>query len=132
LRKLNMEVISLGTLNYISVEPTLHEQIVLSQIGDKGVQVIKEMLEQKVDKYKCFRQDSKGVLWFEDRVVVPKNPELRQKILEEAHLSKFSMHPGCNKMYHDLRSLYWWTQMKIEITKYVAECDTCQRIKASH
>jgi hypothetical protein len=132
LRKLNMEVISLGTLNYISVEPTLHEQIVLSQIGDKGVQVIKEMLEQKVDKYKCFRQDSKGVLWFEDRVVVPKNPELRQKILDEAHLSKFSMHPGCNKMYHDLRSLYWWTQMKIEIAKYVAECDTCQRIKASH
>jgi ribonuclease HI len=54
LRKLNMEVISLGTLNYISVEPTLQEQIVLAQIGDKGVQVIKEMLEQKVDKYKCF------------------------------------------------------------------------------
>jgi hypothetical protein len=66
LRKLNMEVISPGTLNYILVEPTLHEQIVLAQIGDKGVQFIKEMLEQKVDKYKCFRQDSKGVLWFED------------------------------------------------------------------
>jgi hypothetical protein len=51
---------------YISVEPTLQEQIVLAQIGDKGVQVIKGMLEQKVDKYRCFRQDSKGVLWFED------------------------------------------------------------------
>jgi hypothetical protein len=132
LRKLNMEVISLGTLNYILVEPTLQEQIVLAQIGDKGVQVIKEMLEQKVDKYKCFCQESKGVLWFEDRLVVPKNPELRQKILDEAHLSKFSMHPGSNKMYHDLRSLYWWTRMKREIAKYVSECDTCQRIKASH
>jgi hypothetical protein len=55
LRRLNMEVISPATLNYISVEPTLHEQIVLAQIDDKGVQVIKEMLEQKVDKYKCFR-----------------------------------------------------------------------------
>jgi hypothetical protein len=55
LHKLNMEVISLGTMNYISIEPTLQEQIVLAQIGDKGVQVIKEMLEQKVDKYKCFR-----------------------------------------------------------------------------
>jgi hypothetical protein len=132
LRKLNMEVISPGTLNYISVEPNLHEQIVLAQMGDNGVQVIKEMLERKVDKYKCFRQDSKGVLWFEDRLVVPKNPELRQKILDEAHLSKFSMHPGSNKMYHDLRSLYWWTRMKREIAKYVPECDTCQRIKASH
>jgi hypothetical protein len=45
LRKLNMEVVSPGTLDYISVEPTLQEQIILVQIGDKGVQVIKEMLE---------------------------------------------------------------------------------------
>jgi hypothetical protein len=53
--KLNMEVVSLGTLSYISVEPTLHEQIVMAQFGDKGVQVIKDMLKQKVDKYQCFR-----------------------------------------------------------------------------
>jgi hypothetical protein len=65
-------------------------------------------------------------------LVVPKNPELRKKILDEAHLSKFSMHPGSNKMYHDLRFLYWWTRMKREIAKYISECDTCQRIKASH
>jgi hypothetical protein len=130
--KLNMEVVSPSTLDYISVEPTLQEQIIMAHIGDNGVQVIKEMLNQKVDKYKCFRQDSKGVLWFEDRLVVPKNPELRKKILDEAHLSKFSMHPGSNKMYHDLRSLYWWTRMKREIAKYVSECDTCQRIKPSH
>jgi hypothetical protein len=130
--KLNLEVISSGTLSYISVEPTLHEQIVMAQIGDKGVQVIKDMLEQKVDKYRCFRQDSKGVLWFGDRLVVPKNHELRKKLLDEAHLSKFSMHPGSNKMYHDLRILYWWTRMKREIAKYVSECDTYQRVKASH
>jgi hypothetical protein len=100
--KLKIEVVSSGALSYISVEPTLHEQIVMAQIGDKGVQVIKEMIEQKVNKYKCFRQDSKGILWFGDRLVVPKNPELRKKIMDEAHLSKFSMHPGSNKMYHDL------------------------------
>jgi hypothetical protein len=65
-------------------------------------------------------------------LVVPKDPELRKKILDEAHLSKFSMHPGSNKMYHDLRSLYWWTRMKREIAQYISECDTYQRIKASH
>jgi hypothetical protein len=85
--KLSVEVVSSGTLNYISVEPTLHEQIIKAQIGDKGVQVVKDMLKQKVDKYTCFRQDNKGVLWFEDRLVVPKNSELRKKILDEAHLS---------------------------------------------
>jgi hypothetical protein len=132
LRKQNMEVVSPGTLDYISVEPTLQEQIIMAQLGDKGVKVIKEMLNQRVDKYKCFRQDSKGVLWFEDRQVVPKNLELRKKILDEAHLFKFSMHPVSYKMYHDLRSLYWWTRMKREIAKYISECDTFQRIKASH
>jgi hypothetical protein len=64
--KLNIEVIFSGALSYISVEPTLHEQIVMAQIGDKGVRVIKEMIKRKVFKYKCFRQDSKGVLWFGD------------------------------------------------------------------
>jgi hypothetical protein len=97
----------------------------MAQLSDKGVQIIKVMLNQKVDKYKCFRQDNKGILWFEDRLVVPKDPEFRKKFLNEAHLSKFSMHAGSNKMYHDLRSLYWWTRMKREITKYVSKCDTC-------
>jgi asparagine synthetase B (glutamine-hydrolysing) len=123
--KLNLEVVPSGELSYISVEPTLQEQIVRAQIEDKGVQVIKEMIKQQAEKYKCFRQDSKGILWFGDRLVVPKDPELRRKILDEAHLSKFSMHPGSNKMYHDLRTLYWWTRMKREIAKYVSECDTC-------
>ena len=60
------------------------------------------MIKQKAEKYKCFRQDSKGILWFGDRLVVLKNLELRKKILDEAHLSKFSMHLGSNKMYHEI------------------------------
>jgi hypothetical protein len=87
------------------VEPTLHEQIVRAQIGDKGVQVIKEMIKQKVDKYKCFRQDSKGILWFGDRLVVPKNPKLRKKILNEAHLSKlwdYPIPPGITILFGSL------------------------------
>jgi hypothetical protein len=45
--KLNVEVVSPGTLDYISVEPTLQEKIIMAQISDKGVQVIKERLHQK-------------------------------------------------------------------------------------
>jgi hypothetical protein len=104
----------------------------MAQLGDKGVQIIKENLNQKVEKYKCFRQDRKGILWFEDRLVVLKNRDLKKRILDEAQLSKFSMHPESTKMYHDLKPLYWWTRMKREITQYVSEYDTCQRIKASH
>jgi hypothetical protein len=80
----------------------------------------------------CFCQNNKGILWFEDQLVVPKDSEHRKKILDESHLSKFSIHPRRNNMYHDLKPLYWWTRMKREIAKYVSECDTCQSIKASH
>jgi hypothetical protein len=81
LSKMRIEVIPSGTLNYISVEPTLLDQIIMAQLSDKGVQIIKENLNQKSEKHKCFRQDSKGILWFEDRLVVPKNMDLRKKIL---------------------------------------------------
>ena len=65
-------------------------------------------------------------------VVVPKNHDLQKQILDEAHLSKFSIHSDSTKMYQDLRKNFWWTRMKREIAKYVSECDTCQRAKASH
>jgi hypothetical protein len=103
LSKMRIKVIPSGTLSHISVEPTLLDQIIMAQLGDKGVQIIKENLNQKGEKYKCFRQDSKGILWFEDRLVVPKNRDLKKRILDEAHLSKFSMHLGSTKMYHDLK-----------------------------
>jgi hypothetical protein len=106
LSKMKIEVIPSGTLSQISVEPTLQDQIIMAQLNDKGVQIIKENLHQKVEKYKCFHQERKGILWFEDRLVVPKNKDLKKKILDEAHLSKFSMHPGSTKMYHDLKPFY--------------------------
>jgi hypothetical protein len=131
LNKMEIEVIPSGALSHISVEPTLRDQIIMAQLSDKGMQIIKENLCQKTETYKCFRQDGKGILRFESRLVVPKNKDLKKKILDEAHLSKFSMHPGSTKMYHDLKPLYWWTRMKKEIAQYVSECDTCQRVKAS-
>ena len=72
------------------------------------------------------------MLWFKNRLVVPKVLELRQSILEEAHASRLSIHPGSNKMYHDLKQRFWWTKMKIEIARYIAKCDTCQKVKAIH
>jgi hypothetical protein len=54
LSKMRIEVIPSGTLSHISVEPTLLDQIIMAQLGGKGVQIIKENLKQKVKKYKCF------------------------------------------------------------------------------
>ncbi|KAJ9544252.1 hypothetical protein OSB04_023959 [Centaurea solstitialis] len=55
-----------------------------------------------------------------------------QTLLDEAHKSKFSIHPGATKMYRDLRNDYWWPGMKRDVAKYVEKCMTCLRVKAEH
>jgi transposase InsO family protein len=132
MRKLNLEIIPQGTLNHIAIEPTLQDSIIRVQLHDEGVKIIKQQLAQGEEKYKCFQVDQKGILWFKRRIVVPKDHQLRKQILDESHLSKFSIHPGSTKMYQDLRQNFWWTRMKREIARYVSECDICQRVKASH
>jgi hypothetical protein len=72
------------------------------------------------------------VIWFGKRLVVPVDLEIRKTIFEEAHMSKFSIHPGSTKMYQDLKQNFWWSNMKVDIAKYVVECDTCHQMKASH
>ncbi|GKD59108.1 putative reverse transcriptase domain-containing protein [Tanacetum coccineum] len=55
---------------------------------------------------------------------------LRDLIMHESHKSKYSIHPGSDKMYHDLKKLYWWPNMKAIIAEYVGKCLTCSRVKA--
>jgi hypothetical protein len=86
----------------------------------------------KKEPTKDFRVDEQGVLWFDDCLVVPKDRELKNKLMDEAHLSKLYNHPGSSKMYQELRPRYWWAKMKKEIAAYVARCDTCCRVKALH
>jgi hypothetical protein len=75
-------------------------------------------------KVNYFCEDGEGTLWFKDRLIVPKKEALRKKILDEAHMSRYSIHPGSTKMYHNLREQFWRTRMKHEIARYVSECDT--------
>jgi hypothetical protein len=72
------------------------------------------------------------VVWFKDRLCVPNVQSVRELILKEAHESTYSIHPGSEKMYQDLKKRLWWYGMKSEIAEHVAICDSCQRIKAEH
>jgi hypothetical protein len=65
-------------------------------------------------------EDEEGVLWYKGRICVPSVKELKDKILREAHESAYSIHPGGNKMYHDLMATYWWYGMKRDVAEYVA------------
>ena len=117
-------------LHNIMVSCSLESQIIELQKTDPGIFHIKRKMKEQDTKH--FRLDEKGVLWFDDRLVVPKDHELRNKNLEEAHSSKLSIHPSNSKMYQDLKPHFWWTNMKKEIAAYVARCDTCYRVKAIH
>ncbi|WVZ81000.1 hypothetical protein U9M48_028428 [Paspalum notatum var. saurae] len=100
----------LAELYNLIIEPTIKEQIITAQKQDKGMSFIHEGMDEK--KRACFTLDDQDVLWFKNRLVVPKDMELRKRILDEAHTSMFTMHPGSNKMYQDLKQKFWWTRMK--------------------
>ncbi|GKE52732.1 putative reverse transcriptase domain-containing protein [Tanacetum coccineum] len=50
--------------------------------------------------------------------------------MHESYKSKYSIHPGSDKMYQDLKKLYWWPNIKAVIAEYVGKCLTCSRVKA--
>ncbi|KAJ0480216.1 putative nucleotidyltransferase, Ribonuclease H [Helianthus annuus] len=71
-------------------------------------------------------------LYFMGRVWVPLFGGLRNLVLDEAHKSKYSIHPGADKMYHDLKEFYWWPNLKGDIATYVGKCLTCSKVKAEY
>nr|GFB33956.1 reverse transcriptase domain-containing protein [Tanacetum cinerariifolium] len=57
---------------------------------------------------------------------------LEALIMHESHKSKYSIHPGSDKRYQDMKKLYWWPNMKDDIATYVSKCLTCAKVKAEH
>ncbi|GJZ05698.1 putative reverse transcriptase domain-containing protein [Tanacetum coccineum] len=57
---------------------------------------------------------------------------IRKLIMDEAHTTRYLVHPGADKMYYDLRELYWWPGMKRDIAEYVRKCLACSKIKVEH
>ncbi|GJX22511.1 putative reverse transcriptase domain-containing protein [Tanacetum coccineum] len=79
-----------------------------------------EMLEQRSD----------GTLYYMDQIWVPLKGEVRTLIMDEAHKSKYYVHPRADKMYYDLRDKYWWPGMKIDIAEYIQEQGPTSGIRA--
>ncbi|GJW10375.1 putative reverse transcriptase domain-containing protein [Tanacetum coccineum] len=73
-----------------------------------------------------------GTLCLNGRSWIPCRGNLRELIMHESHKSKYSVHPGSDKMYQDLKKLYWWPNMKAEIATYVSKCLTCAKVKAEY
>jgi hypothetical protein len=108
----------------MEVGSSLFQEIQKGQLDDEKIQEIKRNIKE--EKSSGFSKDDEGVLWYKGRICVPNVKELNYKILREAHESDYSIHPGGNKKYHDLKATYWWYGMKRDVAEYVALYDTCQ------
>ncbi|GJX37020.1 putative reverse transcriptase domain-containing protein [Tanacetum coccineum] len=73
-----------------------------------------------------------GILCLRNRSWIPCFGNLRALIIHESHKSKYSIHPGSDKMYQELKKLYWWPNMKAKIATYVSKCMTCAKVKAEY
>jgi hypothetical protein len=107
----------------MEVGSSLLQEICRGQLEDEKIQEIKRNI--KKEKLSSFMEDDQGVLWYKEKIWVHNVKELKDKILCEAHESAYSIHPGGNKMYHDLKTTYWWYGMKRDVGEYVGLCDTC-------
>ncbi|GJU89297.1 putative reverse transcriptase domain-containing protein [Tanacetum coccineum] len=83
-----------------------------------------------LDQQMEMRED--GSLYFLDRIWVPLVGGVRTIIMDEAHKTRYPVHPGSDKMYHELRNMYWWPRMKKDNATYVIKCLTCSKVKAEH
>ncbi|GJU78891.1 putative reverse transcriptase domain-containing protein [Tanacetum coccineum] len=105
------------------IEAQKPENIVSEDVG--GIirrDIPKERLEPRAD----------GTLCLHSRSWIPCYGDLRSVIMHESHKSKYSIHPGSEKMYQDVKKLFWWPNMKADIATYVSKCLTCARVKAEH
>ncbi|GJS99988.1 putative reverse transcriptase domain-containing protein [Tanacetum coccineum] len=93
---------------------------------DVGGMIRKDIPKEKLEP----RAD--GTLCLNGRSWLPCYGDLRTVIMHESHKSKYSIHPGSDKMYQDMKKLYWWPNMKAEIATYVSKCLTCARVKTEH
>ncbi|GJW89801.1 putative reverse transcriptase domain-containing protein [Tanacetum coccineum] len=79
---------------------------------------------------KKLKPGANGMLCLRNKSWIPYYGDLRALIMQESHMSKYSIHPGSDKMYQDMKKLYWWPNMKAEIAIYASKCLTCAKVKA--
>ncbi|KAK5839433.1 hypothetical protein PVK06_008221 [Gossypium arboreum] len=114
----------------LKAKPLLAHQIREAQKVDE--ELLAKRAECVLNKESEFQIDDDDCLRFRSRLCVPKNSELISIILNEAHCSRMSIHPGSTKMYNDLKRQFWWPGMKRDISEFVSRCLICQQVKAEH
>ncbi|GKF25002.1 putative reverse transcriptase domain-containing protein [Tanacetum coccineum] len=124
-----LELLSDYQILEAQIEARKPENLKVEDVGGMLVETLresenrrKEKLEPRADKTLCLNNRS----W------LPCYGDLRTLIMHVSHKSKYSVHPGSENMYQDMKKLYWWPNMKADIATYVSKCLTCLKVKAKH
>ena len=107
----------------------LNRVLEVQKNDEKISAIINQSREGKETKF-ILNED--GFVYYRERVCVPNDDELKKSILKETHSGSFSMHPSSTKMYQDLKTSYWWSRMKRDVSEFVTKCIVCQKVKAEH
>ena len=110
----------------LQIVSTLQDDIRVAQTSDVWVQSMIQRVYQGTAPNFEIRDE---ILRFRDRICVPKDTDLRQRILSEAHSTAYSAYPGSTKMYQDLKRGFWWSGMKKDILDFVTRCLIVSRSK---
>ncbi|GKA33473.1 putative reverse transcriptase domain-containing protein [Tanacetum coccineum] len=114
----------------MTIQSSINNRILATQ--NEAAKVVNAPVEMLRGLDKQMERKSDGVWYYLDQIWVPLMGDVRTLIMDEAHKSKYSVHPEADKMYYDLRDMYWWLGMKKDIALYVSKCLTCLKIKAEH
>ena len=120
-----------GTLGNMMATPSLLSRVIESQVQDAELVSIRGRVQLGTTN-EGWAIHTDGSLRYRGWVVVPQSTDLREEILKEFHCSRFAVHPGGTKMYHDLRRQYYWSGMKRHVGDFVRRCLTCQQVKVEH
>ncbi|KAK1432010.1 hypothetical protein QVD17_08874 [Tagetes erecta] len=112
------------------VDSDLFDQIKVAQ--DEALKEENLKRERIIGQVHHLEENDKGIKVRFGRIWIPWTCKIKTMILDEAHKSKYSIHPGATKMYNDLKREYWWPGMKRDVVNYVERCLTCLQVKAEH
>nr|GEW44457.1 retrotransposable element Tf2 [Tanacetum cinerariifolium] len=134
-RKKRIEPLRVQAL-VMTIDLNLPKQILEAQIEalkpeNLEKEDVDDMIRRDIPKEKL-EPRADGILCLNGRSWLPCYGDIRSVIMYESHKSKYSIHPGFEKMYQDMKKLYWWPNMKANIATYVSRCLTCVKVKAKH